>query len=166
MKIFGGIDPGITGALAFYCPETRFLAIHDVPTYGITVGKKIRKRIDIPSTLAILGDHGEDRVTHLHIEKVWGQPRDTPVTAFILGETYGALRACLAAAHVPFTEVTPQSWQGEFGLRGKRGDRGEAARKLASELLPEHAGFFRRKMDHNRAEAALIALHAAGEARK
>lgn len=162
-RVFIGIDPGTSGAIAIYDPEHNFLEVHDVPTFELIVGRSKRKRVDIAGLLAILGEHGQDKPL-AYLEKVGPQPRDGAASAFAFGEAFGAIKACLAASHVPFEQPTPQAWKKEFKLNGKASEGAEAARQLAIELFPKHADLFRRKKDHNRADAALIALFGARSA--
>jgi crossover junction endodeoxyribonuclease RuvC len=162
MRLFCGIDPGVTGAVATHCPDTGFFEVFDAPFFELRVGGKMRKRVDIPSLIAMLSDNGADRIVATSLEMVNGRPGDTPTTAFTLGEAYGVIRASLAAAHVPYEIVPPVTWKRHFKLGGKAStDAADAARELASRLLPEHASLFRRKMDHNRADAALLAIYTA-----
>jgi len=60
--------------------------------------------------------------------------------------------------HIPLTIVTPASWKKAMKLPGGK-DGKEPARTLAIDLFPLCAQHFSRKMDHNRAEAALLAYH-------
>lgn len=167
--LFGGIDPGTTGAIAFYDPSTGFLEALDIPTFEIVVNRKKRARIDIPSTLAALSDHGDDQVALVVLEGVHARLGDNAATAFGLGEAFGTLRACLAASSLPYELVTPQAWKKAFGLHGKTATgadgrtstgEGDNARALACQMFPASAAMFSRKKDHNRAEAALMALYA------
>jgi crossover junction endodeoxyribonuclease RuvC len=161
-KLILGIDPGTSGAIAILDPESGFLEVHDVPTFELKVGKSKRKRVAIADLLSIFTDTGADMVDLAYLEKVGPQPRDGSASAFAFGEAVGAIKGCLSAALVPFTQPTPQEWKKEFKLNGKKGSDGEeAARQLAIELFPRHAELFKRKKDHNRADAALIALFGA-----
>lgn len=160
--LFIGIDPGVSGAVALYCPATGFLDVFDVPHYLVSVGGRKRRRVDIPSLIANLGDTGDDRIVAGCVEAVGPMPRDGVASAFAFGEAFGAIKGCLAAAHVPFELVAPARWKREFGLGGKRGtDAADDARAIVSQIVPRHADLFRRKKDHNRADAALLAIYCA-----
>lgn len=58
----------------------------------------------------------------------------------------------------PLIIVEPCVWKKHFHLRG--GDK-ETARQLAIQTFPSAHALFARRKDHQRAEAALIALFAA-----
>ena len=64
----------------------------------------------------------------------------------------------MALAGVPTHHVRPADWKRHFKLPG--GPEGkEASRALALRMFPASAERFARKMDHNGAEAALLALY-------
>jgi Holliday junction resolvasome RuvABC endonuclease subunit len=68
-----------------------------------------------------------------------------------------AFEAVLSAARfrgIQIHIVAPNTWKAYFGLSSRKDD----SRKLASRIWPARAGLFRRTQDHNRAEAALVAL--------
>ena len=65
------------------------------------------------------------------------------------------LEATIQLLEVPMTIVEPSVWKKFHQLRG--GDK-EAARQRALQLFPAAHALFARKKDHQRAEAALIAL--------
>ena len=67
----------------------------------------------------------------------------------------GALEAVLACCEIPFELVEPSVWKRAHPLRG--GDK-EGARQLALQLFPAAHLLLARKRDHQRAEAALVAL--------
>ena len=39
MTVFVGIDPGFTGAIAFYWPDSNSVEVHDMPVYKNIKGK-------------------------------------------------------------------------------------------------------------------------------
>jgi crossover junction endodeoxyribonuclease RuvC len=57
---------------------------------------------------------------------------------------------------VPVTIIEPMAWKKFHQLRG--GDK-ETSRQRALQLFPTAHSLFARRMDHGRAEAALIALY-------
>lgn len=98
---------------------------------------------------------GEYHRVRVVVEKVGGfvgggppcplchQPKNrSPGSAmFNFGMGYGSILGMLTAMDVPFEEVTPQRWQGAFGVEpmGKGGDQAEHKRRLkelAQSLFP------------------------------
>jgi hypothetical protein len=140
-----GIDPGISGAIAFYFPgiPSRVCA-EDVPVAGGEVSAagltdRIRKmRPDV----AI-------------IERVNAMPGQGVASTFKFGAAYGTVCGVLAALEIPCHRVSPAVWKKHFRLVADK----EAARALALRLFPATAEHFARKIDHGRAEAALIARY-------
>lgn len=150
MKTILGIDPGATGALAFY--DGKELLIYDMPAHEITKGRSKRKRFDPYGFVQILGDNHCD---HAYVEQVSAQPGNGAAAAFTYGWMCGGLEACLASCGIPFTYITPPKWKRELSVPKDK----DGARMRASQLLPEFAHNWDRKKDHGRAEAALIALY-------
>ena len=93
-------------------------------------------------------------------EQVASMPRDGGKQAFAFGRAYGTARTVVALSGVPTHLVRPADWKRHFKLPGGP-DGKEASRALALRMFPASAERFARKMDHNRAEAALLALYLA-----
>lgn len=140
-----GIDPGKTGALAFI-NGTEPPAIYDMPYVG--------KELDIASLVDILAQHP---ILRADIEYQQSMPQSKSSSMFTLGEGYGALKAILAARGIPFGVPRPLAWKRAIGL--PVGADKEASRAKALQLFPNAAPVLKRKMDHGRAEALLIAEH-------
>jgi len=147
-----GIDPGLQGALALLDTQDRFIdCIFDMP---VTDG-----RVD-PTKLAAIVDLLKLRGTiHAAVELVSSMPRQAG--AFNFGVSAGVVHGVLGALGVPMSLVSPGVWKPACGLRrlpseSKAGAKARA-RELASHLWPERTADFKRVMDTDRAEAALIA---------
>lgn len=142
-----GIDPGISGAVAFYFPMVPGrVAVDDVPVAGgeINVNELARLiRIHRP-TLAVM-------------EKVSAMPGQGVVSMFNFGRSYGDVRGTIGAMDVPLHFVTPQKWKKHFGLPADK----EQCRLRAIRMFPNAAESFKLKKHDGRAEAALIALYGA-----
>ncbi len=141
-----GIDPGLTGAIAFSYPENPgSIVVYDIPVADGEVDTDTLTDIirGIAPTVAI-------------IERVSAMPGQGVSSTFKFGSTYGALRAVVSVLGIPQHLVTPQKWKSHFRLSKDK----EEARARALQLWPG-AGYFARKKDHGRAEAALIARYGA-----
>ena len=77
-------------------------------------------------------------------------------SSFRFGLAAGQLRSTIRMAGIPLEFVESASWKKWFGLRG--GNK-EESRQRALELWPFSAYLLKRKMDHQRAEAMLIAKY-------
>lgn len=160
---FLGIDPGVTGALARYEPETGALEVADIPTLKVS-GKTL---ID-EHALARIVDDWSSSIREVWLElvnampSVGGERRGMGAqSAFNFGRTYGLIRGVCAANFLIVVDVTPGTWKRGLGVPGKVSGGDDAGRLRASQLLPRHSGLWTRKKDGGRADAALIALYAA-----
>jgi crossover junction endodeoxyribonuclease RuvC len=146
MTIVMGIDPGISGAVAFYFPMVNRIAVDDVPVAGGEINT---------AELA--------RVVRLHqpslavIEKVSAMPGQGVTSMFNFGRSYGDVRGVIGALGVPLHLVTPQKWKRHFGLSSDK----DESRLRAIRTFPAAAESFKLKKHDGRAEAALIALYGA-----
>lgn len=144
--IIMGVDPGASGAIAFYWTEDPgVIAVQDVPTVnGEINGAELAKIMKtMKPDLAI-------------VEQVGSMPGQGVSSTFKFGMAYGVVRGVIAAMNVPMHLVTPGKWKRHFNLDSDK----EKARALAIRLWPSCQNFA-RKMDHGRAEAALIARYMA-----
>jgi crossover junction endodeoxyribonuclease RuvC len=148
-----GIDPGVSGAVAFY--NGTDMAVRDLPVLKAAKAKSL----DVTELARWLDGLGET-TTHAFIERVQampgqGQRQMGATSAFNFGRTFGELHGLIAAQFVPITLVTPQQWKKALGVPAEK----DGARARASQLLPQHAGHWPLKKHDGRAEAALIALY-------
>jgi crossover junction endodeoxyribonuclease RuvC len=147
-----GIDPGVHGALAIVVVSDgaapQLLDTIDIPTTG--VGAK--ERVDVLAMRAWIESYRPD---HCVIERAQAMPKQGASSGFKYGRAAGALEAVVACCEIPVTIVEPAMWKRAQHLRG--GDK-EGARQRALQLFPAAHERFARRKDHQRAEAALIAL--------
>ena len=157
-----GIDPGVSGAIAFI-GDNDAAAVRDAPTYQ--PGK--RRRIAAGEFARIVRAHLADEklrrsgeTVTAFIEAAWPRPSDGAVFAFTSGHGHGVYVGVLAAMDIPTTAVAPQKWTATLGVQKPKGaekrDKGLSL-ELARKLFPELALLLRREKDNGRAEALLIA---------
>lgn len=150
-----GIDPGLTGAIAFYDDiNDEVLEIHDMPVMMKSKVKKKQKNqvnaVELANIIkSCIGDYGVDVAI---VEQVHSMPGQGVSSVFSFGEAAGVIRGVLAALQIPTQYVTPQKWKKAAGLIGKDKDM---ARTKAIELYPTAS--LARKKDIGRADAILIA---------
>lgn len=148
------IDPGASGALAFFNPEVGTLDIIDTPTVQIKRGAKLKTEISAQMLSAIIRPRQPDIAI---LELVGAMPGQGVSSMFQFGRGVGMYEGALAALQIPVTYITPQGWQKAVNARsGKDGNRQRAA-----EIYPAYAQLFARKKDDGRADAALMAWWAA-----
>lgn len=151
MRIIG-IDPGLSGAIASWDGKT--LVVLDVPTVQYKATKKMKTEISL-SELSDIMNFTFAGADMAYIEKVGAMPGQGVTSMFNFGESYGILKAMTVAFGIPITLIPPIKWKSEMGLNSD----GEKSRMRALQLFPNNADTFKRKMDHNRAEAALLAWY-------
>jgi crossover junction endodeoxyribonuclease RuvC len=83
-------------------------------------------------------------------------PRQGASSGFKFGRATGAIEAIVTACAIPVEIIEPSMWKRALRLRGK--DK-ESARQYACQTFPHAHSLLKRKMDHQRAEAALVALY-------
>lgn len=152
-RLYVGIDPGLTGAVAEIDIEDRIVTLFDTPITTIKVGKKIKTDY-MPSEMASILERYTGTFCHVFIEKVGAMPGQGVVSMFGFGKGFGLWLGILAALALPYTLVTPQAWK-KVIMEGKA-DK-DAARLRAQELFPKVTGDLSRKKDIGRADALLIA---------
>jgi crossover junction endodeoxyribonuclease RuvC len=157
MRILG-IDPGVHGGLAVIelndGAVPQLIDAIDIPT----VGTGAKERVDVLALRTWIQAHRPDRAG---IERGQAMPKQGASSGFKYGRATGALEAVLACCEIPFELVEPSVWKRARHLHG--GDK-EGARQLALQMFPAQHALFARRKDHQRAEAALIALHVSGRA--
>ena len=139
-----GCDPGASGSFAFLYPSRpELIAVYDAPVVG--------KEINASALYDLIQQH---RPQLAIIESVHAFKGQGVSSSFVFGQAFGTAIGVIGASKIPLVRVSPQRWKKYFGLDADK----EKARALAISKWPasEH---FRRKMDHNRAEAALLALY-------
>ncbi|MQL99471.1 hypothetical protein Taro_032186 [Colocasia esculenta] len=74
------------------------------------------------------------------------------------GYTYGLWIGILVATGFSVVPVISRSWKDHFGLNGSQALK-DASRETAISLFPSLSSQLKRKKDHGRAEALLIAAY-------
>ena len=141
MKIVG-IDPGTTGAIAII--EDAHFQVYDLTKFVDENDKLIRR---------IVTDD-----MHVYLEN----PRGTRFvrTAKVLFRVIGGLEVSLSHTGCAVTYVEPRDWMQYLGLAlGTVTANHEARRTEAYNMFPDIQPLLRRKKDHNRADAMLIAYY-------
>src|SRR6516164_11625727 len=151
MKILG-IDPGIHGALALVDivggVAPKLIGMLDVPV----IGTGAKERVNTMLIRDWLAQHAPD---HALIERAGSMPKQGVASTFKYARAVGSLETVVACSAIPYSIIEPSVWKKFHHLPGK--DK-EASRQRVLQLFPGSHTWFSRKMDHQRAEAVLIAL--------
>jgi hypothetical protein len=137
-----GVDPGKTGAVALVrYPDIRIFDWDGV----MNTSAKIREW------------QARFEIAGAYLEDVHAMPNDGNVSAFRFGRNRGAWEGILCALQIQVKTVSPKQWRKGLYLPGDRRPLKKRSLDAAVGLFSDNADLFSRAMDHNRAEAALIA---------
>lgn len=154
MRFIGGIDPGLTGALAVLDFKEYRLHLWDTPTVSVKTGVNTRKRCNPEAFTEAFRLFPLDYCT---IENVHSTPNDGHVGAFSFGKVTGIAIGIAHGLGIPLAQVSPAKWKMQMKVPAYK----DAAKAKASEYFPHCTAMWARAMDHGRAEAAVIALYSA-----
>jgi crossover junction endodeoxyribonuclease RuvC len=140
------VDPGLSGALAFYFPAQDAITAEDMPV--------VSGDVDAATLAARIAQMKPDLAI---VELVASRPGQGVASVFKFGCGFGMVRGVIAASGVPLHLVSPSKWKRHFGLDADK----EKARALALRFWPTRSELFARRKDHGRSEAALLARYAA-----
>lgn len=151
-----GIDPGATGGIC--CIDTRNgeAYVTDLP---LATDKSL-KWINGLRLTELLKTYGPNVVV---VERASVFPNQGTVSGFHYGMVFGSILSVLQACHLQVEFVTPVVWKKWMGLPGGKDKKASkfAALEKARNIFP--TADLKRKKDHNRAEALLIAMWRARE---
>lgn len=151
---FLGVDPGLSGALAWFDPAEDHLSVHDVPIHALTRNGKNKHEVDVQGLVDLIGQLAGRRPLVV-IENSTPMPGQGSASTFSFGKTYGILYGVLAAHKLVIERVAPVKWKRALDVPKDK----DGARARASVLLPTHSANWPLKKHDGRAEAALLALY-------
>jgi len=137
-----GIDPGATGAIATITMnpgQAPSLSVRDIPC--LDRGVDVPRLTDLAPALAPAG-------THCWLEANTGRQHDMPDKAFRFGLNTGQIHAAMTCLGFEVHWISPATWCGRFGLRGKTDDTDcrERAEKLCT-IYPQARPWIYGKRD-------------------
>lgn len=144
-----GIDPGMTGGIAWLDESGRLIEVRDLP---VAKGDGL-----LPGVLAAWLREDHRRPHHAWIERVGGRTGEGASRAFAFGRGYGQIEGACAALGIAVSLVSPAVWKRALRVPADKRE----CRARAAQLWPGLAGAFARVKDDGRAEAALIGLYGA-----
>lgn len=155
-----GCDPGVTGAVALIALKgsgISLLDVVDIPTSQHKVNGSMKNHLMLPALADVFRRFSESMNpfswdVDVFIEQVGAMPGQGVTSMFRFGFASGALEGVAAGIGLRVHRVSPREWQ---PLARVQKDP-DAGRLRANQLFPDQASKFARKMDHNRADAALI----------
>ncbi|XP_071700998.1 Holliday junction resolvase MOC1, chloroplastic-like [Rutidosis leptorrhynchoides] len=158
-----GIDPDVSGAIAVLKTDDfgSSAEVYDSPNVKVLVGNRIRRRMDTNAMVQLLRSLNIPIGTTAYIEQSLPYPGDGKQGWWSGGFNYGLWIGVLVASEVSVIPVPSVRWKHEFNLSGN-GKTKDDSRALACTLFPTLSSSLKRKKDHGRAEALLIAAYGKG----
>ncbi|GLT54243.1 hypothetical protein SLA2020_274580 [Shorea laevis] len=158
-----GIDPDINGALAILksVGSSYSAQVFDSPHLKVLVGKRVRRRLDAKSIVQLLRSLDAPIGTTAYIEQSIPYPQDGKQGWWSGGFGYGLWIGVLVASGFSVVPVPSLLWKNEYELSGRSSTKDDS-RRFASTLFPTLSPLLKRKKDHGRAEALLIAAYGKG----
>lgn len=158
-----GVDPDVSGALALLKNDDLGCSpqVFDSPHLQLLVGKRTRRRLDPKSIIQLLRSIDAPVGTTAYVEQSLPYPQDGKQGWWSGGFGYGLWIGILVASGFSVIPVPSSVWKNEFKLTGN-GSSKDDSREAASALFPSMSCLLRRKKDHGRAEALLIAAYGKG----
>ena len=165
LPLFCGVDPGLSGAIAFLAdnggPVPSLVDVFDMPVVRREGGKT---ELDVRALAAIFKRYRPGLVT---VEAVHAMPGQGACSMFSFGKSFGSVLGIIAALELGCVLVSPQTWQravlGELpGAEGKRKALEWAARTFPDAVLQTPRG---RLLD-GRADALALAYYGFAQARR
>jgi crossover junction endodeoxyribonuclease RuvC len=152
-----GIDPGLTGAVAFI-PRQGEAWVEDTPVMAYSATGFVKRALNPHGLSRILRAHVSSLDTDpvnpvVFIERVNAFPGQGVASMFSLGMSYWGAFSVAATLAYETRLVEPKDWKKYHRLDKAK----DLARGMAQRLFP-HINFSRVK-DHGRAEALLIAAY-------
>jgi hypothetical protein len=169
-RLFCGVDPGLSGAIAFLSDKDT-LVVHDMPTIKVPTGRKNTKTgkvgtkriFDFAKVRQMFLDTNPDYVIIEELQ-IAGKPGDFKQSAQSIATTFkngGIMLGMLFALNMSYEEVRAAKWQKEF-FKGKTGDTKSLSYDCACKLFPKSCELFigpKGGKKDGRTDAALLSLY-------
>lgn len=185
--LYIGIDPGISGAIAFlnFLPGGSIdVWFEDMPVLKVAGSTRVRSEYDedaIASKLrsGVAKAGGGPVLVAIEVQSAMpnfrakkqqpGEPAGKPEahsigvsSSFAIGTGWGVLRGVCGGLGLPRVFVSPRTWKAKL-MRDCPKEK-DASIAVAKRMFPQSAEHLARKKDHARAEALLIAEYARRQA--
>ena len=148
--IICGIDPGLSGGLAFFDNESNTIHAEKAPIFTINIKAKKKRFLDLWTLMRMFDEHDPD---HIYIEKQQAMPQQGLVSTFATGMGYGIYLGLLVSGGFQYTEVQARQWKKDLNCTADK----DASRMRASQLMPNASHLWQQKNQDGLAEASLIA---------
>ena len=161
MKVFVGLDPGMTGGLAAVDSSGKLLSVIAMPRVNGSTGPQ-----DYHAIKEWFAEMKKLGKVEAALERISVRPGEGVKSKLTAGTNWGFLKGMLVAINARYVEPTPQAWKKLLALpkrSGKERKKGkEDAVVLATQLFPGiNLTPGRKRVPHDgMADAVLIAEYA------
>lgn len=156
--IYIGIDPGLSGAVAFL-PGSDVngmdARVEDTPIMDVGGDDKVRRKYNVPAMAALLKPYSYGTDVTVVLESVHSMPKQGVASSFTFGEGLGIWKGIIGTLGFTLEMPSPQRWKKE--MLADQGKDKSASRYKAIQLFPQLAAQLSRVKDDGRAEALLMA---------
>jgi len=158
-----GIDPDVSGAIAVLKTASNITQaeVLDVPFVKVQIGKTMRRRHDARSIVDLLKQINAPEGSVAYVEQAMPFPKDGKQGWYGTGFGYGVWVGVLMASGYKVVPVRAQAWKSAMGISGREYTKDDS-RAVAMSLFPDLSPQLKRKKDHGRADALLIAAFGRG----
>ena len=122
-----GIDPGISGAIAWVSDSGHLIRVADMPTIEVHGKKKVS-----PQQLVAMLEEHDDLIKMVAIEDVGAMPGQGVTSMFGFGYSAGILAGVCAGLKLPVSLYRPATWKRAAAVPADKG----GARQMAQRLGP------------------------------
>lgn len=162
MKFYCGVDPGVSGAIAFYSPPESLVSAGELHVFDIPIQKRSKhtssKEMNLIETVKIFREHltltGE--IALAYIEEPHSMPNQGVVSTFTFGKACGAIEGIVSAFGIPLISAVPSVWKATLGLDSVKRKSIIKAQEIFVDI-PNALNYFNGSKCDGRAEAALLA---------
>jgi len=154
VKIYIGIDPGVSGGVACVSDGLHVMGLSDTPILKAG-GKSLYDVAEMAAALRRFSLMGEPIAI---LEAVAARPGQGVTSMFSIGRGYGVWQGVLSTLEIPFREVHPATWTRAV-LKGAPGTGRERSIAFATKMFPgaELVPLGCRKPRDGRADALCLA---------
>lgn len=154
------VDPGVTPTLVRIVDEPGKPLAADVwdgddTSVTYQVGKRVKHRPSGPLLRTCMIDAMPDLVV---VEQVGGMPGEGVSSSFAFGYAAGVIEGVAAGLGLRVLKVAPAVWKRAYRFPANAAKA--YSRHVASNIAPHLAELWKRGLDHNRADAFLMAYWA------
>lgn len=160
-KVFIGIDPGLSGAIAVITPEA--YTTHDIPVLIVKKGKSEKRKYNVAEIARMLrtimlSASATGRAIDVWLEDVHAMPGQGVTSMFSMGRGLGMYEGVITTLGLRLNYISPVTWKKK--VMAGQGKEKDAAAYKAQQLFPDAVLTTPRgRLLDGRAEALLIAYY-------